>query len=230
MQEKSAIGFYLSGHLFDEVELEVRRFAKRPVEELLDTREPQLVAGIVSDFRVINGERGRRGVFKLDDKSAAIEATVDEELLNTHRTLLQDDALLIVSGKYQPARGGFEARFSVKEIWDLTAARCRYGRYLKVAVNTATNPRGVDVAALLREFPAKREMSEHGELVRGLALRLVVQCAAEVPTADADPAATCDAANVHLQLGDNVRFYPSDAALAGWRAQADQGQAVIAYD
>src|SRR5690606_14730351 len=41
-QEKTAIGFYLSGHLFDEVEREVRRFAKRPIDELADTREPLL--------------------------------------------------------------------------------------------------------------------------------------------------------------------------------------------
>jgi DNA polymerase-3 subunit alpha len=33
-----------------------------------------------------------------------------------------------------------------------------------------------------------------------------------------------------LHLGENAWFYPSDAALAGWRAQADQGKAVIAYD
>ena len=30
--EKTAIGFYLSGHLFDEVELEVRRFIKRRID------------------------------------------------------------------------------------------------------------------------------------------------------------------------------------------------------
>jgi len=239
VQEKSALGFYLSGHLFDEVELEVRRFAKRPIEELLDTREHQTVAGIVSDFRVINGERGRRGVFKLDDKSAAIEATVDDELLNTHRNLLQDDALLIVSGRYQPARNGFEARFGVKEIWDLTAARCRFGRYLKVAVDTTTNPRGMDIAALLREFPAKKEQTEHGELVRGLSVRLALRhaldAAAALPADGAsgsasDPMAACAGAVAELQLGEDVRFYPSDAALAVWRAQAAQGKAVIAYD
>jgi DNA polymerase-3 subunit alpha len=33
-----------------------------------------------------------------------------------------------------------------------------------------------------------------------------------------------------LHLGEEARFYPSDAALAEWRAHADQGKAVIAYD
>ena len=38
------------------------------------------------------------------------------------------------------------------------------------------------------------------------------------------------APKVVLALGEDARFYPSDAALASWRAQADQGQAAIAYD
>ena len=85
--EKTAVGFYLSGHLFDEVALEVRRFAKRKIEDLIDTREPQLLAGIVSDFRVINGQRGKLALFKLDDKSGVIEARADETLINAHRHL-----------------------------------------------------------------------------------------------------------------------------------------------
>ncbi|HUD34970.1 MAG TPA: DNA polymerase III subunit alpha, partial [Variovorax sp.] len=76
--EKTAVGFYLSGHLFDEVAQEVRRFCRREIDELLDSREPQVIAGIVSDLRVINGQRGRLAIFKLDDKSQSIEATADD--------------------------------------------------------------------------------------------------------------------------------------------------------
>ena len=82
-QEKTAVGFYLSGHLFDEVEKEVRRFVRTPLAELRDSREPQTLAGIISDFRAINGQRGRLGLFKIDDGSGVIEASVDENTLNT---------------------------------------------------------------------------------------------------------------------------------------------------
>ncbi|HQY75357.1 MAG TPA: DNA polymerase III subunit alpha, partial [Rhodoferax sp.] len=170
-QEKSAVGFYLSGHLFDEMALEVRRFAKRPIEEMLETREPQVLAGIISGFKVINGNRGKVGIFTLDDKSAAIEATADETLLTTYRSLLQDDTLVIVSGRLQPGRNGFAARFVVQQVWSLEQARCRFGKYLRVAVSGKMP----DVARLVREFPAQREMSEQGELVRGLSVRLQIQ-------------------------------------------------------
>lgn len=209
--EKTAIGFYLSGHLFDEVELEVRRFAKRRIDELVDTREPLLLAGIVGDFRVINGQRGKLALFKLDDKTDVIDAAADEGVFGPHRSWLKDDELVVVMAKLQPDRfsGGF--RLNVSQIWDLATARCRFGKYLKVAVN-GTAP---DIQRLVREFPPKREMSEQGELLRGLTVRLLVQR---------------DEATAELQLGEQAKFFPSDAALASWMAQADKGRAQVVYE
>ena len=209
--EKTAVGFYLSGHLFDEVALEVRRFARRQIDDLIDTREPQLLAGIVNDFRVINGQRGKLALFKLDDKSAMIEATADEAVINANRHLLKDDELIIVMAKMQPDRfsGGF--RLSISQVWDLATARCRFGKFLRVAVNG----KAPDIKRLVREFPPKREISEQGELVRGLGVRLSVKR---------------EAAVAELQLGEEAKFFPSDAALASWMAQADQGSAQIVYE
>ena len=217
--EKSAIGFYLSGHLFDEVAAEVRKFARRPIEELLETREPQLLAGIVTDLRIINGQRGKLGLFRLDDKSATIEARAEEGLLIAHKNLLKDDELIIAMGKAQPDRFSGGMQFTVQQIWSLEQARCRFGKYLSVAVNGRTP----EIARLLKDFPAVREVTEQGELVRGLNLRLLVRCTAN------ESDAGCQGAEAELLLGEDVRFYPSDAALAGWRAVADQGLAVIAY-
>jgi DNA polymerase-3 subunit alpha len=220
--EKTAVGFYLSGHLFDEVTLEVRKFAKRPIEELIDTREPQLLAGIVTDFRVINGQRGKLGLFKLDDKSAMIDARAEEELINANKHLFKDDELIIVMGKVRDDRFSGGKQLTITQVWNLEQARCRFGKYLRVAVNAGTS-RGPDVARLVSEFPARREVTEQGELMRGLAVRLVVQ-----RTGDAQ--ADCAGAVAELHLGDGARFYPTDAALAGWRAQADAGKAAIAYE
>jgi DNA polymerase-3 subunit alpha len=213
--EKTAIGYYLSGHLFDEVAHEVRRFCKREIADLIDSREPQLLAGIVGDLRVINSQRGKLVLFRLDDKSGAIDATADEALLNAHRNTLKDDELVVVSGRLQPGRGGFEPRFQVQQVWDLAAARCRFGKFLRVAVNG----KAPDIARILKDFPPRREVSEQGELLRGLGVRLTLQRQVESTGAAAE-----------LQLGDEVRFFPTDAALASWMAQADQGQVAIVYD
>jgi DNA polymerase III alpha subunit len=41
--EKTAVGFYLSGHLFDAVEREVRLFAKRKIDDLIDSTRTAIV-------------------------------------------------------------------------------------------------------------------------------------------------------------------------------------------
>ncbi|WP_312759308.1 hypothetical protein, partial [Pulveribacter sp.] len=94
----------------------------------------------------------------------------------------------------------------------LADARARFGKYLHVS--SARRP---DVAAIVREFPPKREHTEHGEdLLHGLRVRIAVHCAAD----DA-------AAMAELQLGEGSRFFPCDAALAAWNAQAGGGANVV---
>ena len=210
-QEKTALGFYLSGHLFDEVDREVRSFVKTRIDDLMDSRDAQLLTGIVSDMRVINGQRGRLAIFKLDDKSATIEATADEATMNTYRNILREDELVVVMGKVQNDRFSGGLRLSINQVWDLNQARCRFGKYLRVAVN-GTVP---DIARIVREHPARVEASEQGNLVRGLGVRLQV---------------LREGANAEIELGDNVKFFPTDAALASWMAQAHQGQSQIIYE
>lgn len=217
--EKTAIGFYLSGHLFDEVEREVRQFVRRRIDDLTDSREPQLMTGIIGDLRVINGHRGKLALFKLDDKSGTIEARADESLINQHRNLLKDDELIIAMGKVQPDRFSGGVQVTITQVWDLATARCRFGKFLRVAVNGQTP----DVKRILAEHPPKMEVTEHGELPQGLQVRFVLERRSEGPSG-------IKGVMAQLQLGDGSRFFPSDAALASWTAQADEGRAMIVYE
>ena len=209
--EKGALGFYLSGHLFDQSATEVRRFAKRRIADLLDSREPQLLAGIVTDLRVINGQRGRVAIFKLDDKSEAIEAVANEELLNANKDLLKDDELIIVQGKVQPDRFSGGLRLTVTSVWDLASARCRFGKYLHFLQRESVPP----FAEVQRDFPTRSVPTEHGQLPRGLAVRMVVW---------REPAEGA------VDLGEESLFYPTDAAIGRLRAAAHEGQAEVVYE
>jgi DNA polymerase-3 subunit alpha len=208
--EKAALGFYLSGHLFDQSADEVRQFAKRRNADIIDSREPQLLAGIVGDLRVVNGQRGRVAIFKLDDKTEAIEAVANEDVLNAHKDLLKDDELIIVQGKVQPDRFSGGLRLNVQQVWDLTAARCRFGKYLRVEINGSIPP----VAEVLRDFPSRRIATEHGDLTQGLGVRLVLER---------------EAARGELDLGDDGKFFPTDAAIARWR-EGSHGRASVVYE
>jgi len=174
-----------------------------------------LLAGIISDFRVINGQRGKLALFKLDDKSRVIEASADEAMINAYRDQLKEDEFIVVSGRLQLDHFSGGLRVKVQQVWDLASARCKFGRYLQVSVGD----RVPDVMRLLREFPPVRESTQEGDLLHGLRVRLGLRCESEQ-----------GAATTELQLGDSSRFFPSDAALAAWVAQVGTGVAAVVYD
>jgi DNA polymerase-3 subunit alpha len=198
--EKTAIGFYLSGHLFDDAEKEVRRFAPR-IGDARDSRDPQMLSGIISDLRVINGARGRVAIFKLDDKSDTIEAVANQDTLDANKDLLKDDELVIIQGKVQTDRFSGGLRLNVQQVMSLGAARCRHARFLRLHVTD----QACAVADLVREFPPRRVPSgqpDLPEVVQGLGIRVVVERHTPELSAKGE-----------LDLGDAGRFFPSDQAL-----------------
>ena len=211
MHEKTALGFYLSGHLFEQHEAELRRFVPRRIADLTDSREATLLSGIISDLRVINGQRGRVCIFRLDDRSDSIECVADEKLLEAHKTLLVEDECVVMQARVQPDRFSGGVRANVQQLWDLPSARARFGRYLSVAVRSRQLP----VQDVLSLWPARVQRSEEGETTQGLRIRVKVLREEAVGEVD---------------LGDAVRFWPADEALGRWRSLAHEGQAEVVYE
>ena len=148
-----------------------------------------------------------------------IEARADEALINAHRNLLKEDELVIVMGQQKPDRFSGGMQLTVTQIWDLDQARCRFGKHLRVAVNSAEGGKVPDVARMIKEYPVRTETTDQGDVIRGLAVRLAVALDGEAGAATAE-----------LQLGDSFKFFPTNEALAGWRVQADQGNSAIVYE
>lgn len=197
--EKTAIGYYLSGHLFDQSGEEVRRMVKRRIIDLQDSREPVMVAGIVGDLRVINGQRGRVAIFKLDDKTDAIEAVANEDLLNANKELLAEDELIIVSGKVQNDRFSGGLRLTVQQIWDLAGARARFGKHFYVPVRGQLPP----LREIVEQWPAKKIDTEQGQVRQGLKMLTHHFIATDAQRGE-----------FKIELGEESRFWPCDEALA----------------
>jgi len=221
LQEKTALGFFLSGHLFDAWRDEVRRIARNTIEDLAKAADgrrdsaPVLMAGIVTDARVVNGQRGRVTIFKLDDSSEAIEAVVSDEVIEHQRELMTEDQLVIIQGKLQSDRFTGGMRLNVLAVWDLAAARARFGRYISVAINGQYLNQAPPVADVLRLWPARRVATAEGETQQGLQIRFQVQRSTVVAEVD---------------LGGDARFWPCDEALGRWRSIAQGGAATIVYE
>jgi DNA polymerase III subunit alpha len=134
LEEKTALGFYLSGHLFSIYERELARFARTPLARLAPA-DRVWMAGIVVSARAQMTRRGRMMVVMLDDGSAQVEISVFNELYEKHRDKLKEDALLVVCGKVQDDQFSGGLRVAADELLDLDALRARYAARLKISMN-----------------------------------------------------------------------------------------------
>ncbi len=140
MEEKVALGFYLSGHLFKVYERELARFPRVPLAKL-SPGERVWMAGIVVAARVQMTRRGRMMVVMLDDATAQVEISVFNELFERHREKLKEDSLLVVAGKVQNDEFSGGLRVTADELMDLEALRGRYAARLKLSMNGQADAR-----------------------------------------------------------------------------------------
>jgi DNA polymerase-3 subunit alpha len=133
-EEKTALGFYLSGHLFDAYKGEVRRFARQKIGELKEGRD-KLVAGVISAMRTQMTQRGKMLIVNLDDGSGQCEVTVFNEQFEANKALFKEDELLVVQGQARNDAFTGGIRFTVDTAMDLERARSRYAQSVKVEMN-----------------------------------------------------------------------------------------------
>ncbi|MDH4190681.1 MAG: OB-fold nucleic acid binding domain-containing protein, partial [Betaproteobacteria bacterium] len=134
-EEKVALGYTLSGHLFSVYERELTGFSRTPLARLVASGERVWLAGVVAAARVQMTRRGRMMVVTLDDASAQIDITVFNELFEKHRERIKEDALLVVQGKVQRDDFAGGLRVSAEDLLDLTLMRARFAARLRLAIN-----------------------------------------------------------------------------------------------
>ena len=200
-EEKLALGFYLSGHLFAEHEREVRRFARVPLGGLLPSREPQTVAGIVSSVRATMTKRGKMLILTLDDGSGQLEATMYSALADTHRARLKEDELVVLTGVVRNDDFSGGMRMNVDAVLDLAMARARYARGLRLAMNGAS-----DAVRLRQLLTAYRTTTAGGPPDPDQGIRIRISYC----TSHTTPGARCE-----IDLGDEWRVVAGDALIGG---------------
>jgi DNA polymerase-3 subunit alpha len=140
-EEKAALGFALSGHLFSVYERDIAGFPRVPLAQLAAAEHRVWLAGIVAAARTQMTRRGRMMVVMLDDGSAQLELSVFNELYEKHRDKLKEDALLIVQGKAQRDEFSGGLRVTADELYDLAALRERFAARLRLQMNGHSDAR-----------------------------------------------------------------------------------------
>jgi DNA polymerase-3 subunit alpha len=142
-EEKIALGFYLSGHMFDSFAPEARRFARTKLSELEPSREPRMLCGVITGIRPQMTQRGKILIVTLDDKTAVVEVTVYAEVFEENKRMFKDDEFLAVVGKVSEDRFSGGLRISAEKVFDIVTARVNYGKQLGMALPTTVDVRKV---------------------------------------------------------------------------------------
>jgi DNA polymerase-3 subunit alpha len=135
LEEKAALGFALSGHLFSVYAREIAGFPRTPLARLSPSEQRVWLAGVVNAARTQMTRRGRMMSVLLDDGTAQLEVSVFNELFEKHRDKLKEDALLIVQGKVQRDDFAGGMRVTADELYDLPALRARFAARLRLEMN-----------------------------------------------------------------------------------------------
>ena len=154
-EEKAALGFYFSAHLFDAWRDEVRRFAPVPLARLAPARGLQWFAGVLAAVRPRMTRRGKMLYAVLDDGSSQIEVAIFNELYEQHRNRLKEDRLIIIQGKVSNDDYSGGLRVSAESVFDLQLAREARARTLRITLNG--NADAARLRQLLNPFRAEPE-------------------------------------------------------------------------
>lgn len=135
VEEKTALGFYLSGHPYLAYKDEIAQFVHGTLADLVPQEQPKLLAGVVMGVRMRMTQRGKMAIVTLDDAIARVEVVVGGEVLADYAHLIKEDQLLIVEGRvsHDDFTGG--NRVNVRKLFNLPAARSHYASMLKIACN-----------------------------------------------------------------------------------------------
>ncbi len=202
-EEKTALGFYFSGHLFDAWRDEIRRVAPTPLARLAPSRGPQWLAGVLAAVRPRMTRRGKMLYALLDDGTAQIEIAIFNEMYEQYRDSLKEDRPLVIQGRvsHDDYSGGL--RVSADDLYDLQRIRETRARSLRLSVPDALEP------AQLQELLNPWRSEDAGVPVE-LRLRR--------------PGFSC-----LLRLGDDWRVRMDDALIAGARQWLSYDQVEVYY-
>jgi DNA polymerase-3 subunit alpha len=121
--ERLALGFCFSGHLFTEYAAEARRIAPTRLTDLKQSRESVRIAGIVLSVRQQNTRRGRMCAVLLDDATGQLEVAVFAELFERRRHILKEDQLVFVTGRARFDEFSQRLALTADDVMDLAEAR-----------------------------------------------------------------------------------------------------------
>ncbi len=163
--EKETLGVYLTGHPMSRLESELAALGATRLRDLGENGGSSrrgndrslTIAGLVVSLRTRNANRGGRIAFvTLDDGGGRMEIRIFPEVYEQHRSLIVEDAVLLVQGALGWDEFNQTTRLNVERVLDLDGARAERARRLQLRLDAEQCAAGVSrkLAGVLAEHRA----------------------------------------------------------------------------
>ena len=161
IEEKLALGYYLTGHPFRGYAAEVRRFVRNDLKTISPGggENALLIAGVVETVRAQRSQSGKMMIVLLSDGAGAQEVSVYSEVFEKYRNVIKEDALLVMEVKVKSFRRASEegeettvTRISAERVYDFATARSRFARSVRLSMNGEASKGGQAAAAKLKQM------------------------------------------------------------------------------
>ena len=213
--EKEALGLYLSGHPIDRYADDLRTFGAKTIGDLAASQEkpeaqgddelgpngpgpaPRVsedvaVGGIVAALRPLKTKKGdRMAAFMLDDPNGTIEVVVFPDPFSKAASLLQNDAVVLVRGRFD--RDEETMRILASEVVSIEVVRAKVTQQIVIRLAASAND--------------KRLMGSVSDVLGRHKGECRVALEIEMASGDRD---LC----VRAELSGQMRVRPSDALVA----------------
>lgn len=159
-QEKIALGFYFSGHLYQTYAQEVGTFVNQKLAAIKPQEALQWMCGVVAGIRIRMTAKGKMAIVTLDDAESRVEVVIGNDLLNQSTALVKEDQLLIVEGRVSKDDFSGGLRVNARRLCDLPTARNHFARLLDISCNgQADAEKLMQLLKPFRRSPSKERAS-----------------------------------------------------------------------
>ena len=136
-EEKSALGYWLSGHLYDAYRDELKGFAPKSLKDIVPGgRAASKMAGIISSVRQVQSKRGPMGIVTIDDGTAVVDLMCFGEVWSKYRRQLTPDAVVCVTGRARYDEFSKRLSVSLDDVMTVDKFRVGHCRFMEVDVKS----------------------------------------------------------------------------------------------
>ncbi|AGF46752.1 DNA polymerase III subunit alpha [Candidatus Kinetoplastibacterium desouzaii TCC079E] len=123
IEEKSALGYYFSDHLFNCWGKEIRRAMPKKLIDVEPHAKAQFICGVLVSIRSVITRRGKIVIALLDDATKQLEVAIYAEIYSEYRDFLKEDNLIAIKGIVSKDDYSGNIRIVAEKVLDLQAIR-----------------------------------------------------------------------------------------------------------